>query len=481
MSPTLIGWPDNWRLLLQCLLLSMVILIIDISIPLGIAGGVPYLIVVLLALREKDPRFPIGFAVTGSLLTLIGLMLSNPLATPWMVYSNRGLALLAIWATALLGLQLKRYQAQLSESEGRFQLLADNAPVMIWRADRQGAWDFISKGWRDFTGRRYEAELGSGWRDGIHELDVEKVVARYDACIERHERFEVQCRLRNADGAYHWILLEGVPRYLDDQSYSGYIGTALDINQRIETELKLEETRQKYYHREKMAMIGTLAEGLLHEIGNPTASIASLIQEALSEYPAASNTDHVADPVHANLLKIRDQVDRITLANQDIVNFTRLQDSKIDIHDFNQLVDRTCRLIAHDDRMRTIRLVTHLDPSLPAVEVVPDNIIQILFNLIDNSIAACHGLDNGEITVSTKAIDQGIKLSVSDNGIGMSPETLDQAKEAFYTTHPEKEGSGLGLALCISIAEEYRGSIEVESKPGQGTEVNVVLDCTADF
>ena len=105
----------NWELLLECLLLSYCLLLVDIFLPLGIAGGVLHIIVVLLALRSSDLRYPIGFAILGSVLTLVGLLLSEPMGIPWMVYTNRGIALLAIWATTLLGLRLKHYQAKLSD------------------------------------------------------------------------------------------------------------------------------------------------------------------------------------------------------------------------------------------------------------------------------------------------------------------------------------------------------------------------------
>jgi PAS domain S-box-containing protein len=481
MNPLQTKPPLNKGLLLQCLLLSIVILLVDISLPLGVAGAVLHVVVVLLALRARDARYPIGFALLGSFLALLGLMLSDPMGVPWMVYTNRGMALLAIWATALLGLRLKRYQSRLSESEGRFQVMADNAPLMIWRSDRQGAWDFISRGWLDFTGRTLAAEQGKGWLAGVHDQDREHAVASYEACIAGQRRFELECRVRTADGSCRWILLQGVPRNMPGDDFSGLIGTALDIDQRVETEMKLEETRQKYYHREKMAMIGTLAGGMLHEIGNPTASISSLIQGALSECGQPADKTGESRPLYATLLEIQHQVERITQANLDIMNFTRLQDSKIDIHDFNQLIDRTCRLISHDDRMRSIKLELDLDAALPAVEVVPDNIIQLLFNLIENSIVACEGRQESAIKIATRAVGRGVRLSVGDNGSGMSPDTLERARDVFFSTHPEKEDSGLGLALCKVIAEEYNGNIEIESELGKGTAVHVVLYCAVDI
>ena len=135
----------------------------------------------------------------------------------------------------------KRAEDAVKESEQRFRLIADTAPVMIWMSGTDKLCTYFNKPWLDFTGRSLEEELGNGWAEGVHADDLQNCLDTYTQLFERREKFRMQYRLRRYDGEYCWILDVGVPRLNPDRSFAGYIGIAVDVTERKEAEEALRE------------------------------------------------------------------------------------------------------------------------------------------------------------------------------------------------------------------------------------------------
>lgn len=126
----------------------------------------------------------------------------------------------------------KRAEAALRESERRFRLVADTAPVLIWMAGTDKLCTYFNKSWLDFTGRQMEQELGNGWTQGVHPEDLERCFDIYSHSFDRRVPFRMEYRLRHHDGEYHWIFDIGVPRFDQDGAFAGYIGAVVDISDR---------------------------------------------------------------------------------------------------------------------------------------------------------------------------------------------------------------------------------------------------------
>jgi PAS domain S-box-containing protein len=130
-------------------------------------------------------------------------------------------------------------EAAQRESEQRFRTLADTAPVLVWMAGPDGGREFFNKPWMDFTGRAAADEAGPGWASGVHPDDRRRCTAVYGASIAARRPFRMEYRLRRADGEYRWILDTGVPRFLADGAFAGFVGSAIDITERRESEEQL--------------------------------------------------------------------------------------------------------------------------------------------------------------------------------------------------------------------------------------------------
>ena len=130
----------------------------------------------------------------------------------------------------------RRTERALRESEARFRVLADTAPVLIWMSDVTGGCTYFNRPWLEFTGRSLAEELGDGWTEGVHPDDRAACLARYREAFERRESFQMEYRLRRRDGEYRWIFDSGCPRHAADGEFEGFIGTCIDLTEHRRSE-----------------------------------------------------------------------------------------------------------------------------------------------------------------------------------------------------------------------------------------------------
>lgn len=241
-----------------------------------------------------------------------------------------------------------------------------------------------------------------------------------------------------------------------------------------EREKELVVERQKVFHQEKMAAIGTLAAGVAHEIGNPIAAMAGVLQELVErEHTCASGAP--CDRCRFDLLQ--SQIERLSTVTREISELAAPGMADSQLLDLNAQVRSTAALLRYDRRMQEVGLELDLDPLLPAVHGIPDQLVQVIMNLLINAVDALEGSPQAQphILLRTRLEDGQACLYVADNGPGMTPEVCAQAFEPFFTTKPAGKGTGLGLSLCHSIVQAHGGGIGIASQAGQGTQVRVVL------
>ena len=253
----------------------------------------------------------------------------------------------------------------------------------------------------------------------------------------------------------------------------------------------LEIERRNVFNQEKSAALGALAAGVLDEIGNPIAAIDGYARTLAAQAADAIDGTDAAD-VRDHARAIVREVERLNGITHDMAILAAPQASDTQLVSLNELVTLSLGLLRFDARLRGIRVEAELDPNLSALSGRADQLVQLVMNLVINAADAIRegaagregmagrslgrdALRGSLVRVSTLTNGKITTLTVADNGCGMNEEVRRRAFEPLFTTKPAGLGTGLGLPLCKAIAAGHGGSIELDSAPGRGTTVNVVL------
>lgn len=130
-------------------------------------------------------------------------------------------------------------------SQSEYEVVVEQAPIMIWRSNTTGECDYFNDRWLRFRGRSMEQESGNQWTEGVHPEDLHSCLSTYLDAFEKREPFEMVYRLRRNDGVYRWIHDTGAPFFADDHRFQGYIGSCIDVTDRIELQRAQDEARDR--------------------------------------------------------------------------------------------------------------------------------------------------------------------------------------------------------------------------------------------
>jgi two-component system, NtrC family, sensor kinase len=244
-----------------------------------------------------------------------------------------------------------------------------------------------------------------------------------------------------------------------------------------EADLAIE--RRHLMHQERLATVGAMAAGILREIGNPIAAIDGHARAMLE---ARQNSERVgAAPAPCDPRPILLETARLVAITHEIAALAAAPSSQRQLTSLNDVVRQTTNLLRYEPRLGNVAIVLNLDAQLPAVYAIADRLVQLLINLLINAADAVATLPAhcARIQISTQREPEGVVLRVRDNGCGMSPGVRQRAFEPLFTTKPAGCGTGLGLPLCRSIAQEHGGRIGLESRTGHGSCVSVYLPLDA--
>jgi signal transduction histidine kinase len=215
---------------------------------------------------------------------------------------------------------------------------------------------------------------------------------------------------------------------------------------------------------EHLATLGELAAGLAHEIRNPLAGIAGVVDIMGKELPANSASRTVIGEVHREILHIQ------AILN-DLLSYARPRPPDFHPANLNMTIEQAVLLARQQVLTKPIEVVFEPNASLPLVEHDPALIQQVVLNLVMNGIQAITG--KGQVRVMSGEDHGSALVQVWDTGRGISPEALPRIFKPFFTTRTE--GTGLGLSLANSIVQSHGGRIEVSSTPGKGTQFRIWL------
>jgi len=223
---------------------------------------------------------------------------------------------------------------------------------------------------------------------------------------------------------------------------------------------------------ERLAVVGTMAAEVAHEVRNPLGSVTlnlDLIRKEISKL--AEGKGHSPDEGCALVEDVREEVRRIQRVSEDYLRFARLPRLQRRPVALNELLDQKLAFMNGEFDRAQVKMRTHFDPALTTINIDAEQLWQATLNLIRNGLEAMPG--GGELTVGTWREGKQAQLRVADTGKGMTDDQLKQVFAPFFTTKPK--GTGLGLALVQQIAIEHGGHVECESTPGKGSTFTVFI------
>ncbi len=364
----------------------------------------------------------------------------------------------------------KQTENALLESERRFRAIADSAPVLIWMAGLDKGCFFFNQVWLDFTGRPLEQEQGDGWAEGVHPEDLPRCRETYVRSFDAREPFRMEYRLRRHDGEYRWLLDIGKPRSDPEGHFVGYIGSCIDITDRVEMERRLAETTRQAEaaNRAKSDFLANMS----HEIRTPMNAVLGLTGLVLETGLSPKQRDYLG--------KVESSARALTRLLNDILDYSKVEAGYLALERFpfrlSEVVQGVTDLFATRIEEKGLGWEAVLDPALPDY-LVGDafRLGQVLINLVGNAVKFT---ERGKVGLSLEmaggtAESITVRATVRDTGIGMTPQQAEhlfapfsQADSSISRTYG---GTGLGLSISKRLVELMGGTLSVESREGLGS------------
>ena len=430
-----------------------------------------------------------------------------------------------IWSYTSNITQDKLTQETLRESEERFRLLADTAPVMIWAADADASYTFFNKAWLDFTGRSLEQELGDGWRQGVHPDDKKLCLDTYLSAVKSRQSFSIEYRLRRADGSYGWLVDTGVPRLAPAGDLLGYIGTCFDITERKQVKEELQNTNELLVQRvaertaelsdtikslkgeineriqmgqalqeqtterlnaqaelrekellllqqSRLAAMGEMIGNIAHQWRQPLNVLGLLAQDLAMTYKQGEFSTQYLE---TNVKKVLETINHMSRTIDDFRNFFSTDKEKVDFR-IADAVQKTISLLEVSLNAQQIRTEFVL-LSDPVMNGYPSEFAQVLLNIIVNARDALVAKQVTHPLITIELDERGGKsvMTITDNAGGIPEEILDRIFDPYFTTKGPDKGTGVGLYMSKIIIEKNMGGSLTARNVEDGAELRIVV------
>jgi PAS domain S-box-containing protein len=362
--------------------------------------------------------------------------------------------------------ETKRAEQSLRESEERFRAMADAAPVLIWTSRPNKEWDYFNRAWLDFTGRKIEQELGFGWTELLHPEIRARVVEVYNKSFDVRMPFIMELQMRRGDGQYRWLLNHGVPRFAPDGTFQGYIGSCLDITERKQMQVELEQRVQARTAElaETNRELESFTYSVSHDLRSPLRHInayAQILQEDFGQGLPAEAVNYIE--------RIRSGAKNMGVLVDDLLNLARVgrQELAREAVDINAIV-RAIALELMDDQPG--RQIEWRIATLTPAEGDAGLIKQVFTNLLSNAVKYTRPKPVAVIEVGEFQQNGERVISVKDNGVGFNQKYAAKLFGVFQRLHraDEFEGTGVGLAIVERIIRKHGGKIWAEAELDKG-------------
>ncbi|MFN2746050.1 MULTISPECIES: ATP-binding protein [Bacillus] len=381
--------------------------------------------------------------------------------------------LISVWWLTLYIDESNQLVYKLKESEKKYKQLSaetnrimDNLQEIVFQTDRKGIITFLNQAWTTLTGYSVESSLGTMYNDYFdHEERISNHLNQQLKNKEHEGRIEVLYHRK--DGSKFWGEVHYKLYYTNGQ-FTGSLGTLTDVTERKKAEMELFKSNQRLaMQSQKLAMAGQLAAGIAHEVRNPLTSVNGFLQLMKTEYPDRSS---YFDIIFSEIKRIDCVLgELLVLAKPHQVQFKKIK--------INSVLRQVATLLETNAVLSRIKIEKTFENGKEwEINGDENQIKQVFINLIKNGIEAMP--DGGKITISTEQEDDFVKVSIKDEGGGISQADLAKLGEPFFST--KEEGTGLGLTICLNIIGAHNGEMKIDSKLGEGSTFHILLPIDKD-
>jgi two-component system NtrC family sensor kinase len=365
-----------------------------------------------------------------------------------------------------------RMEQELREKHGFLTNLLESSADCIIVSDMRGRVIFYNKAAERLTGYSTDEVIGKFHVTKFYSMDMAREIMKKLRSDDYGERGRLENYMLTIFGKNN----EEIPVSLsasivyEGQKELASLGIFTDLREKITMEKELQDTQVRLLQSEKMASLGSLAAGVAHEINNPLGGIL-IYSSLLMEDFEASNDPRVQD-----LKKIVDEASRCKEIVKSLLEFGRQTESRFEPIDVNKAIVDDLFFLEKQVLFHDIKIIKHLDPSLPPVEGDPNQIKQVFMNMMVNAAEAMSE-GGGALTITTGSgsDESSIFISFKDEGTGIPSEIQSKIFDPFFTTKGVGKGTGLGLSTSYGIIQSHHGNIDVESQQGKGTTFTIYL------
>ncbi|MCE9601933.1 MAG: PAS domain-containing protein [Gemmatimonadetes bacterium] len=349
--------------------------------------------------------------------------------------------------------------------------IIDSLPLGLYVIDREyriQSWN--RKRETGMQGVSREEAIGRPIFEILHRQPAEMLRREFDEVFSSGRMQEYQMQ-SVASGEARTYRITKIPMRLGDGPVTHVITIGEDITDWT-------QAQERFSQSEKLAAIGQLAAGVMHEINNPLATIAACAESLgyrIDDLERSGVT--VAPETHDFLGIIDNEVVRCKQIVDGLLDFSRPKQPRKERVNLNEVIERTLFLLKHHVRFKRLTVETALDPLVGRVpEASTEQLVQVFMALLLNAMDAMG--DRGVVRVVTRPGTDALNGAIAeviDQGHGIARGELGKIFEPFYTTKPQGQGTGLGLSICYGIVQEHGGRIEVDSTLGQGSTFRIIL------
>ena len=353
--------------------------------------------------------------------------------------------------------------------------IIDSLPLGLYVIDREyriQSWN--RKRETGMQGVSREEAIGRTIFEILHRQPAEMLRREFDDVFSTGRMQEYQME-SIASGEARTYRITKIPMRLGDGPVSHVITIGEDV-----TDWK--EAQERFSQSEKLAAIGQLAAGVMHEINNPLATIAACAESLgyrIEDLEKSGVT--LAPETHDFLGIIENEVVRCKQIVDGLLDFSRPKQARKERVNLNEVIERTLFLLKHHVRFKKLTVQTDLEPAIGRIpQANSEQLVQVFMALLLNAMDAMG--ERGTVRIVTRAGTEparGVIAEVIDQGHGIARSELSKIFEPFYTTKAPGQGTGLGLSICYGIVQDHGGTIEAESVLGQGTTFRIVLPVVA--